>query len=70
MSAVDPIVGYSDFARRADGQLEATALRESGASERTTVRVTVEREHRRNGEVIASGVVADSDPSGPGAVRI
>lgn len=71
MATEDPIVGYNDFEDRGDGVVMATALRESGATERTQVRITVEREIRRaGGELVAAGVVADSDPSGPGEIHV
>jgi hypothetical protein len=57
------ITGYSRFAKRADGQVVATAHYEDGSTKRTTVRVSVEREVIRDGEVIASGEVASTDDS-------
>lgn len=59
MGAPDPIVGYSDFVQEGE-RVFATAHRESGAVERGEVRISVDREIRRDGEVIASGEVASS----------
>lgn len=61
MAAVDPITGYTDLTAEADGKVYGTAHRASGKTERTEVRVTVEREIVRDGKVIASGEVASSD---------
>lgn len=61
MPDVDPIVGYTDICREADGKVYGTAHRRSGASERTTVKITVDREIIRDGEVIAAGQVASSE---------
>lgn len=61
------VVGYSDFGRRADGQVEATAHYADGAEKRCTVRVSVEREIERDGQIIAAGEVASTDD---GSVRV
>lgn len=58
------LTGYSEFDRGPDGQLTATAHYDDGTSKRCSVRVSVEREIVRDGEVIASGEVASSDDGG------
>lgn len=72
MTPIDEIVSYTDFARDADGNVWGTAHRKSGKTERTKVKITVDREIARGGHVIASGQVASSDvPAGDvGAVKV
>jgi hypothetical protein len=58
---MNEVTGYTGFDRDGDGNVTALAHYADGSAKRVGVRVSVEREIIRDGEVIASGEVASTD---------